>query len=140
MPNLYGKSAKEAQLLLENSGLKVNLIEQIESEEPQNLVVSQQFPPTISLHKGTAVNFAISIGPAEGMVRTPKLIGKSLKDAEYYLEKSGLKVGKIEYRYSAGLLPNTVMEQSPNEDVLIKGDGEVNLILSTIKTNERRQQ
>ena len=139
IPNLYGKSSKEAQLLLENEGLKVGFIEQVESEEPQNSVVSQQFPPSISVNKGTSVNISISIGPAEGMVRTPKLIGKSLKDAESYLEKSGLKVGKIEYRYSPGLLPNTVMEQSPSEDSLIKTDGEVDLVVSSVKPNERKK-
>lgn len=139
MPNLYGKTAKEAQMTLENAGLKVNLIEQSESEDLQNSVIAQQYSPNVSLNKGTPVNFTISMGPAEGMVRVPKLIGKSLKDAENYLGNEGLKVGKVEYKYSQELLPNTVMEQSPSENTLIKKEGNVDLILSTVK-NERRKQ
>lgn len=139
IPNLYGKSAKEAQLLLENAGLKIGFVEQVESEEPQNTVVSQQYPPNVSMDKGTIVNISTSMGPAEGMIRTPKLIGKSLKDAEYYLEKSGLRLGKLEYRSAPGLLPNTVIEQSPSEDALISNEGSVDLVISsTSKNNERK--
>ena len=133
MPNLYGKTAKEAQMLIENQGLKVGFVEQGESEEAQNIVIAQQFVPNSSLDKGTAVNYTISIGPVEGMVRAPKLIGKSLKEAETDLENAGLKLGNVEYRYSQGLLPNTVLEQSPSEGSLIKQEGAVNLVVSSVK-------
>ncbi len=133
VPNLYGKSAKEAQLLLENAGLKVGFIDQTESEEEQNNVISQQYAPNSALNKGTTVNFTISMGPAEGMVRVPKIIGKSLRDAESVLISAGLKIGNIEYKYAQGLLPNTIMEQSPSEDSLIKREGTVDVIVSSVK-------
>lgn len=139
MPNLYGKSAKEAQLLLENKGLKLGFVDQTESEEAQNTIISQQYTPNSSLNKGTQVNITTSMGPAAGMIRTPNLIGKSLKDSEYSLESLGLKVGKIEYKYSQSLLPNTVMEQTPSEDSLIKLDSSVDIVVSTVKNNERKR-
>lgn len=133
VPSLYGKSAKEAQLLLENAGLKVGFVDQTESESEQNTVVSQQYAANSALNKGTAVSFTVSMGPAEGMVRVPKIIGKSLKDAESILMASGLSIGNIEYKYAQGLLPNTVMEQSPSEDSLIKREGTIDVVVSSVK-------
>ncbi len=133
MPNLYGKTSKDAQLTLENAGLKLGFVDQEASEEGQNLVISQQFVPNSTLNKGTPVNITVSIGPAEGMVRVPGLLGKSLKEAETILLGAGLKTGKVEYHYSPGLLPNTIMEQTPSEDSLLKvGDG-VDLVISSVK-------
>lgn len=139
MPNLFGKSSKEAQMILENSGLKAGFVEQTESEDPPFTVVAQQYVPNSSLNKGTTVNYTISMGPAEGMIRVPRLIGKSYKDAESALEGEGLKVGKVEYNYSQSLLPNTVMEQFPSEGTLLAKDGSVDLVLTTVRNNERKR-
>jgi len=133
VPNLYGKSSKDAQITLENAGLAIGFIEQTESEETPGTVVTQQIVPNASVNKGTKVNITLSMGPAEGMIRTPKLLGKSYKDAESFLATFGLKIGNVEYRYSPGLLPNTVLEQEPSEGALIKKDSGVDIVVSSSK-------
>lgn len=133
VPNLFGKTAKEAQIQLENTGLKIGFVEQLESEDPQGTVITQQYVPNSSLNKGTTVNITISMGPAEGMVRAPKLIGKSLKDAESFLSSVGLKIGNIEQRYAPGLLPNTIIEQVQSEGSLIKKEEGIDVVVSTNK-------
>ena len=133
MPNLTGKTVKEAELLLQNAGLKLGMTEQEESEEPQNVVISQQFPSDININKGTAVNVKISIGPAPGMLRAPELIGKSLKDAQTVLESMGLTMGKVDYRFSPNLLPNTVIEQTPSVDTLLKTGSAIDLVVASSK-------
>jgi serine/threonine-protein kinase len=133
VPNLYGKSAKDAQITLENAGLAIGFIEQTESEETQGTVILQQITPNATVNKGTKVSITLSMGPAEGMIRAPKLLGKSLKDAESFLATFGLKVGNVEYRFSPGLLPNTVLEQEPSEGTLIKKDGSMDLVVSSSK-------
>ncbi len=120
LPNLVGKTIRDAKITLERLGLAVHKIEKVRSEFPPNIVVEQQYPEGTNLNKGDSVDVKISIGPEIGMIRVPNLLGKTLREAKRILRRSSLKLGKVNYQKSPNLLPNTVIDQYPSENKLVE--------------------
>jgi len=133
MPSLISKTIRDAQINLERIGLVLGKIDSVESEFPVNLIVEQQYIDNREIAKGTSVNVKVSIGPKVGMIRVPNLLGKSLSDAEKILLGNTLKIGSKTFIFSANLLPNTVVDQQPSENTLLKIGDNVNVVLTQSK-------
>jgi eukaryotic-like serine/threonine-protein kinase len=129
MPSLISKTVRDASLTLERLGLIVGKIDSVESEFPANIIVEQQYIEAREIAKGSTVNLKISIGPKVGMVRVPNLLLKSLSEAENILKANSLRLGNKIYIYSSSFLPNTIADQEPSEDTLIKIGDSVNVVL-----------
>ena len=67
------------------------------------------------------------------MIRVPNLLGKSLSDAENIIKGDDLKLGTKTFIYSSNLLPNTVVDQQPSENTLLKIGDTVNVVLTQSK-------
>lgn len=130
MPKVIGKTIRDARVTLQRLGLEIGEVEKVRSEFPNNTVIDQSVKPGVQIAKGDTVDLQISIGPRLGMVRVPALIAKTLKQAKRILRKYNLKVGKIIYQKSENLLPNTVIDQMPNEDALINVGDSVDLVVT----------
>ena len=133
MPALISKTIRDAKINLERIGLVLGKIDSVESEFPVNLIVEQQYFNNKELAKGTTVNIKVSIGPKVGMIRVPNLLGKSLSDVEKILKENALKIGAKTFIYSSNLLPNTVVDQLPSENALLKIGDTVNVVLTQSK-------
>jgi serine/threonine-protein kinase len=133
MPSLISKTIRDAKINLERIGLVLGKIDSVESEFPVNLIVEQQYFNNKELAKGTTVNIKVSIGPKVGMIRVPNLLGKSLSDVEKILKENALKIGAKTFIYSSNLLPNTVVDQLPSENALLKIGDTVNVVLTQSK-------
>ncbi len=129
MPSLISKTLRDATLSLERFGLIVGKIDSVESEFPANIVVEQQYIEGREIAKGSTINLKISIGPKVGMVRVPNLLLKSLSEAENILKSNSLRLGNKIYIYSSSFLPNTIADQEPSEDTLVKIGDSVNVVL-----------
>lgn len=130
MPQLVGKTYRDASVNLERIGLFVKSIEEVSSELPIGTVVGQGYSSESELEKGDSVKLQISVGAKKGMVRAPNIIAKSEKEAEKILHKLSLRLGSKSYISSPTLLPNTIISQSPNEDDLLNIGDSVNVIIS----------
>jgi len=130
VPNIIGRTLRDASITLERLQFKVGEIVQTESELPSNTVLSQAYHPGVMIKKGSRIDIEISVGPSLGMVRVPGLIAKSYREAESILKSSNLSVGEISYQKSSKLLPNTVIDQNPSEDALLNSGDPVNLVIT----------
>jgi serine/threonine-protein kinase len=133
MPQITGKTMRDAKINLERLGLFIGKVEEVRSELPGGTIVEQEFAPGEELAKGDSVALKISVGPQVGMVRVPSLIARSTNGAEKILRRLGLKLGKKSYVESPTLLPNTVISQTPSENSLIEIGGSVNVVISKSK-------
>lgn len=118
MPNLRQKTHRDARINLERIGLHIRDLEQVKSEFPSGIIIDQEFEEGTYLAKGDSVSLQISIGPRRGMIETPYIIGRSLKDAERILRRNSLNIGELKYEDSP-LLTNTVIDQYPSEGFLL---------------------
>lgn len=130
MPQLLGKTVRDAKITVERLGLVIDTLINVRSEFPAKTVVEQSRKEGEFLSKGEAVTLKISIGPQIGMVRVPNLIAKSLSEAERILRELSLKIGKRTYLSSPNLLPNTIIDQYPGEDKLVSYGDSVDVVLT----------
>ena len=130
MPQLIGKTFRDANLNLERIGLFVGNLEDVRSELPRGAIVQQEFEFNDKLEKGDSVDLKISVGPQKGMVRVPELIAKSEKEAVKILHRLRLRLGRKTYRSSPTLLPNTIISQTPAQNFLLSIGDSVDVIIS----------
>ncbi len=130
VPNLKGKSIRDAKLTLERIGLKLGTIDEVPSNNPKDMIFDQEFAEGTRVQKGSSIGIDISIGEGEGSIEIPDLVGKSLSEAERILIDNSLIVGKINYQRSFSLLPNTVLDQYPSKGNKVSPGDAVDLFIT----------
>ena len=131
VPELKGKSLRDAKFSLERLGLKLGYIDEAASENPKDMIFDQQYAEGTPLKKGESVGVSVSLGQAnQGEIVVPDLIGKSLSDAQKILADSTLKVGKINYQRSFSILPNTILDQYPSKGTRLNSGEAVDLFVT----------
>ncbi|MFC1568615.1 PASTA domain-containing protein [bacterium] len=99
LPDIYGKSALEADSILSAQGFRL-IIDDSEYHPifPESTVVFQKPACYTNVKRGRRIYVHISAG--ERTVIVPSIIGVSERDAELKLKQAGLEVGEIKYRIS----------------------------------------
>jgi len=114
VPNLRGKSLREAVFTLERAGLRMGDVPFTPSEDIfMNTVISQSVEPGRKARSGSSIAIVVSQGKPGEKRAVPNVTLKSLTEAQRLLLQAGFKVGAINHQVSQDLLPNTVIEQYP---------------------------
>ncbi len=140
VPELNGKSVRDARFTLERLGLELGKITRVPSENPKGMIFGQQYATGTPLQNGDSVGVTVSLGKIYGLVTVPNLIGKSLTEATKIIADSSLKVGKINYQRSFSLLPNTVLDQYPSEGNKVNPGGTVDLFVTKSAESSKDNQ
>ncbi len=131
VPNLRGKSLRDATFDLERYGLKLGQPDYAASDEFfENTVISQEPAEGTKVKAGTVIGVVVSIGRTGDRQPVPTVTLKTLTEAEHLLTTSGFTLGKVTYQISLDLLPNTVIEQFPRSGDLAKVGQAVDLIVA----------
>jgi eukaryotic-like serine/threonine-protein kinase len=139
VPNLRGKSVRDAKLSLERNGLILGDTELSPSDElPENTIIDQSLPPGVEVKKNSAISIVVSQGKITDKITVPNVVGRSYSEAEKILGEAGLKIGQITYQASSILLPNTVVDQFPRNGEIVAYGEKINLFL--IKGGEKRKE
>ncbi|HKK47065.1 MAG TPA: PASTA domain-containing protein [Balneolaceae bacterium] len=120
VPNIVHLSKRNAEIQLQNYGLKVGTIS-FESSRFKNSVLRQSVKAGKVVPKGTVVDFAVSDGLGEKMVKIPNIQGLRLSEAQQKLQKVGLRVGQIEFQPSKKVAPNVILDYQPHKDQIVEG-------------------
>jgi serine/threonine-protein kinase len=84
-----GKSATEAEKVLKERGLKVDISRQYSNTVGEGIVISQD-PRSGTLFKGDSVSLLVSLGPQ--LVQVPDVVASGVDDAKATLEAAGFVV------------------------------------------------
>jgi serine/threonine-protein kinase len=132
IPDLAGKTVRQAMLDLETAGLFLGEIAWAFSDTlPERLVVFSYPAAATEIPLGSAVNLMVNRGRASSFTYTPKLIGKTQTEAVKLLAGKSLRIGVIRYRTDENYLPETVLEQSEPEGAELDVGTEIDLVIST---------
>jgi serine/threonine-protein kinase len=113
MPNLFGVSPREADLILESYGLNLKAKNYFWSDiYHEGTVIGQSYPQGQEIKAGANIDITISLGKLKEETIVPDLIGKSLHEARQRLKLLELKIGDIIYEERSNILPETVVKQS----------------------------
>jgi len=141
VPNLRGKSMREAIFTIERHGLKVGAITYETSEEFfPNTVIRQNPHPNFMAKIGSNVDIVISLGSSSGTAIVPDLAMKTLMEAEKLLNSSGFKLGKINYQSSKEYLPNTIIAQDPQSGEIVKIGTAIDLTIAQKEEKEDQSE
>ncbi len=136
MPNLVGKSARDAIFAAQNAGLSLgeeNFGYEYSNYYPKDVVMAQSIPPGTKLKKDTPIHVTVSLGTLPSEFRVPDVVGQSLNRAKKFILTSGLEVGEITYQVRPDLLPHTVISQSPEPDQKADRGEFVDLVVSALE-------
>ena len=134
IPDVSGKSVRQAMLDLETAGLSLGEIAWAFADTiPERVVVFSYPEAGREIPLGSPVNLMVNRGRASNFTFMPKVAGLTLTDARKRLEEKSLKIGIITYRTDENFLPETVLEQSEAEGTELDVGTEIDLVVSTIE-------
>ena len=142
MPNLFGVSPREAELILETHQLKLGVKNYYYSERyHEGTVMGQSYPQGQEIKSGSSIDIIISLGQMSEEPIVPDLIGKSLHEARERLRAIELNIAEIKWEERDNILPETVISQSLTAGQKFSPDETISLVVSkevdsTDKENE----
>ncbi len=114
LPEMKGLSLRQAEITLQQLGLKLGQVSHIgHGSIPSGAVIGSQPATGTPLEQGRSVDIFISSGRSSSAESMPNLVGLSLDQARASVREAGLEVGKISYRREGRKLPETVLAHSP---------------------------
>ncbi len=139
VPNLNGRTLRDAKYALEREGLRLGAIEYRSSDQyPLNTIMEQLTPFGAKVKHDAYVSVVISQGLTTEKIAVPDLSGKNLTEAEKILNAVSLKVGNITFVPSPDLLPNTILQQFPPAGELVMNGQPVDLII--IQAGDKKKE
>lgn len=130
LPPLRGLSLRQAEITLQQLGLKMGRVREIRNTNvPSGAVIGSVPAAHATLEKGHAVDVDVSQGKDAVPTGMPTLTGLSLSQAKEQIQKLGLKIGKVTSKKDARSLPNTVLVQTPAAGAAFEGKA-VDLVIS----------
>lgn len=140
VPNLKGRSLRDAKFTLEQRGLKLGeTVRKNSNEFPEDYVISQIIQPGSKVKKNTALDLILSDGPVVGDLKIPNVTGKNLEEAKKLIADSKLKLGKITYQTNNELPPGQVIDQYPKVDKSANENTTVDLFVARKKVVIERE-
>jgi beta-lactam-binding protein with PASTA domain len=130
LPALRGLSMRQAEITLQQLGLKVGRVREVRNTSiPAGAVIGTNPAKGANLEKGREVNIDVSQGAESAPAGMPSLEGQTLSRAKERIRDLGLKLGKVAYKKDRKNLPGTVLSQSPPAGSDYKGRA-VDLVVS----------
>lgn len=112
VPNLVGKSATDANYVLDKYGFKKGSVTTQASELPEGIVISQSPGAGEETNPGAYISYVVSAGKAEGSGIVPLLLGMTQTEAGDKLAEAGLCIGTITTEENGLYEPGQVFWQS----------------------------
>lgn len=131
VPDLMGKSEREAEMLLLEHKLTLGKVTETDKEGvTTNAIVSQNPTAGTRLKRGTAVNVQVNRSNVRASVAVPDWTGKNIAGATKAIEKAGLKMGRICWSLSTKVQQGFVISQNPPQGAEVASGSDVELEVS----------
>jgi beta-lactam-binding protein with PASTA domain len=111
VPRVVGLTREQATAAIEDAGLEVGEVSQVENAAPRGQVLLSSPVGGATAPTPSSVNLTVSDGPAT--LTVPDLIGQDYGQARSLLGQLGFEVGNVTYEANPSFRANTVIGQSP---------------------------
>lgn len=127
VPDFYGMSERAALVEIQKNNLAVGSVSYEYAEEAAGTVIRQSRIRYTLVAEGTAIDFVVSLGPAN--LPVPNLYGMTEQQAAEELTRNGFALGSVTYENSAEAA-GTVIRQDPAYPATAAKDTAVNIVVS----------
>ena len=129
VPSLAGMSQTQAASAVAEMGLKVDVIQEVFSEDiPKGKVITSDPAGGGRVEIAGTVHLIISKG--KDRIEVPDLAGLTVEEAAAALKKSDLKVGRVSEKYSDTFETGLLIDGIPTSGSPVRKDSTVDLIVS----------
>jgi beta-lactam-binding protein with PASTA domain len=129
VPDLRGKSLRDAKMLMIKSNMSIGKINYAYADSAANGSVFEQTPaPGTKTSASAQVEVTVSQGPLLGRVPVPSLTNLSLSDAIEKLKSVNLELGKVNYQN--GTPENAVLDQYPPAGDLVNEGAAIDVFVA----------
>lgn len=113
VPNLIGRYAIEAGIILSDAGLKEGKVTEANSDTiPSGQVIDQYPDADTPANENDEVDYVVSIGPKIIYVPMPNLLNQDVENAKAIIKQNGLVVGEVNQEPSETAEEGRVIRQS----------------------------
>lgn len=135
MPNLLDRPEAEAIAILGRFGLRVGQRLTQRAPDRVGLVISQE--PAAGTPIATTTSVTLVIGTVEqgDTVAVPKIVGRTVQEAEKLLKEVGLRLGQRSEKSAAPV--DTVLDQSPAAGTRVAPDTAVDVVIAIAPPDDR---
>jgi eukaryotic-like serine/threonine-protein kinase len=135
VPDLSGKTVREAELQLEAIGLARGRIVRVFSDVPgpDNSVLTESPSAGARLPRGASVDLLIGMRGEPQTYVMPNLVGRDLPFVRDKLEKMGFNVVRVVAKRGGSRFPNAIISQNPKAGSPIKEGDTIELVVSTVE-------
>ena len=134
VPQLAGASLRQAEILIEDAGLRTGRVVRVFSHEKgENAVIASSPPAGSSVPHGSGIDILLSMCGEPRTMLMPDLVGMDLPFVKGRLERYGISIGRLTNRRMRDKFPNTILEQSPKAGSPIKEGESIELVVSTVE-------
>jgi beta-lactam-binding protein with PASTA domain len=130
IPRLIGSSARSAQIIIQNEGLRVGRFSFVYYHLPRDTVIAQEPLPSMEEFPGARVDLLISLGPRQREFVMPNLVGTEIAVTRAFLLRNGFRIANIRGKYYPGVPPDVVIQQYPQAGYKIEENEVINLWIS----------
>ncbi|MGI6571193.1 MAG: Stk1 family PASTA domain-containing Ser/Thr kinase [Caldicoprobacterales bacterium] len=130
VPDVVNLSQRDAEIQLENEGLKIGQTEFVSSDIASGYVIRQEPEAYEDVPEGTAVHLYISKGPEDTMTVVGKYTGVTESIAEEMIKGDKLVKGEVKEEYNSEYKEGIVFRQSPQPGANVEQGRKVDLWVS----------
>ncbi|MCC6864913.1 MAG: PASTA domain-containing protein [Ignavibacteria bacterium] len=131
VPNLVGRTLREAKFMLDQRNLEVQEVEYKPSVQyPAGIVLAQIENAGSKVKKDTRIGVIVSTGMDAGNIKVPDLTGKNLEEAKKLLTENKLLIGKVSYQPSTNVPLNSVIDQYPKANTMAKENQKIDVFVN----------
>ena len=131
VPYLIGQSKRNGTLILQQVGLLLDTVYfEFHPDKKEGTIIWQSPKGGDILRKGNGIHLSVSKGKPPNFFQVPNLYQLSKTKAEKELKKSGLLLGKVDYKQDTTLIPFTVLDQSIVPGTVLERSIPIDIIIS----------
>ncbi|MGA8366730.1 MAG: PASTA domain-containing protein [Candidatus Acidiferrales bacterium] len=128
VPDVVGKSAGDAQQILQGRGIGMKVEDRIYNDLPLDAVVRQSPLPNMTVKTGQNAHVVLSLGPQKQNI--PRIEDMDQSTARIALLRGGMQVGEISAAYLPGEPSDAVLQQDPAPGTTDVNSPHVSLLVS----------
>lgn len=129
VPKVAGEKKDSAVTMLENAGLKAEIVEEYNDNIEAGVVIKQEPEANEEVAKDSNVKIFVSLGTDK--IAVPSVVGKTEADAKTEIENAGLKVN-VKYEENSAKSNGVVLKQEAEAGSMVAKDTTITIYVNKL--------
>jgi serine/threonine-protein kinase len=130
VPDVSGRSLREAGVDLSRAALEMGRISKMHSKKDENVVLAQSPSANEQVERDTVVNMLVSLGPRPREYRLPNFLGQPMERVDSIIDAMDISIGDLTRKVDLTLPKGTILDQEPPPGSLVKQGSSISIVMS----------